>query len=271
MALIIRVICVKSKSNDLHEKIVSGFTCHPSKYPYLISVVKMQTIVCGGSLLNSKHVLTAGHCCRTTPASVYAGLSERKQYVQTAEVSDKLIHSRADLCILQLSTPLQETPYTKFTTLATEDLFNKIVRETRGKKCLALGFGIQSRLFENKTAENITYKKELQCVHQDLVDARLCGNDQILCAKFSENTSEDTCKGDSGGPLICNGVQVGLVMSGIGCGLGYNSYYVKVSAFYQYIMTHSSSGCVQYKQTISLIIIILYCSFTTIRFFPSLH
>ncbi|KAK9738471.1 hypothetical protein QE152_g9853 [Popillia japonica] len=39
MALIIRVICVKSKSNDLHEKIVSGFTCHPSKYPYLISVV----------------------------------------------------------------------------------------------------------------------------------------------------------------------------------------------------------------------------------------
>lgn len=40
----------------------------------------------------------------------------------------------------------------------------------------------------------------------------------MLCAGNTENWERDACVGDSGGPLFCNNLLVGIVSWGIGCG-----------------------------------------------------
>lgn len=45
-------------------------------------------------------------------------------------------------------------------------------------------------------------------------------------------------QGDSGGPLICKGHQIGLVAAGLGCGLGYPSYFTKIAPFHDFFQKY---------------------------------
>jgi secreted trypsin-like serine protease len=57
----------------------------------------------------------------------------------------------------------------------------------------------------------------------------------VLCVA-SDDTDQDSCQGDSGGPLTREGVLVGLVQGGVGCGLkGVPAIYTRVDRYADWI------------------------------------
>lgn len=244
MEIISYQIAISEKNRS--GKIIAGFTCHPRDYPYLIALTAgSDSIFCGGSLLNNYHVLTAAHCCRHAvdyDIVVHAGLSTQKQYIQSATAPIRIVHPVDDICVLELDTPISETPYTKFARLCTRKEFKALMDEGGWKECITLGFGKQSKTFENGSSEQLTPNPKLQCVFQDILSEKRCRSRKVLCVVGSHELEQDACAGDSGGPLICRGTQVAFVMSGIGCGLGLPSYYYRIDAGYSFIMLHSTDG-----------------------------
>jgi secreted trypsin-like serine protease len=67
----------------------------------------------------------------------------------------------------------------------------------------------------------------------------------VLCVA-SDETDQDSCQGDSGGPLTREGVLVGLVSSGVGCGRkGVPALYTRVETYADWVrlgMTGSPAG-----------------------------
>lgn len=46
-------------------RVVGGHDANPGEYPWLVSITRRGGHFCGGSVINNKFVLTAGHCmCR---------------------------------------------------------------------------------------------------------------------------------------------------------------------------------------------------------------
>lgn len=58
----------------------------------------------------------------------------------------------------------------------------------------------------------------------------------VLCAEGADERRQDSCRGDSGGPLTRRDVLVGLVFTGFGCGLeGVPALYTQVSTYSAWI------------------------------------
>uniref|UniRef100_W8CA84 Anionic trypsin-2 n=2 Tax=Ceratitis capitata TaxID=7213 RepID=W8CA84_CERCA len=81
----------------------------------------------------------------------------------------------------------------------------------------------------------------------------------MLCAGDVNDYEKDSCTGDSGGPLICNGSLAGIVSFGVGCGFPNNpGYYTNVSAYIDWIRKNGFSKLQieNYLLTFLLLIII---------------
>ena len=87
---------------------------------------------------------------------------------------------------------------------------------------------------------NITDTKNKDKIVSELCKALPSGlNDGLLCARGIQSDEDPelfsgSCKGDSGGPLIGNGIEdkrtlIGIVSGGWGCGQGYPGWYTKVA------------------------------------------
>ncbi|GJQ79389.1 hypothetical protein Trydic_g16248 [Trypoxylus dichotomus] len=254
LSLIVSVI--KLVEGNLTGKIVSGFTCHPRDYPFLASIKTINSgIFCGGSVINKYWILTAGHCCansRKAQLIVYTGLTEAKAYVQRRIVKKKVVHPEfsllplsSDLCLLKTYQPIRENPYTRYVKLADEIFYARVASSRLCNYSIALGFGKQNIIHKNHTEEPIMHNQKLQCVHQRLMSHEFCSwnvlvDRTMLCTLGTATESADVCKGDSGGPLICQGVQIGIVSAGRGCGIGLPSYFTRIDSFYDFIVKHSS-------------------------------
>ncbi|XP_031240721.1 renal glandular kallikrein-like [Mastomys coucha] len=112
-----------------------------------------------------------------------------------------------DLMLLHLSEPAEITDVVKPLDLPTEE-------PTVGSRCLASGWGSITPKEEYK------FPDDLQCVYLKLMPNEICAKgltmkvtDTMLCAGEMDG-SKDTCGGDSGGPLICDGVLQGITSFG---------------------------------------------------------
>ncbi|XP_049958170.1 trypsin eta-like [Schistocerca serialis cubense] len=83
--------------------------------------------------------------------------------------------------------------------------------------------------------ENGPTTEQLKYVTVNVTDTAVCRTrllvlEGMLCAGGMGN--EDSCQGDGGGPLVCNGSLAGVVSFGYYCGLpGYPSVYTDVSKY----------------------------------------
>lgn len=245
------IVIIRISYGTIVPNIVDGYDCQAINYPYLISLSTISSgFYCGGSLLNRYNVLTAGHCCNYTrhkeQIKVYAGVSKRKGYMQTAKAWKRIVHPSVDLCILKLFSPIERTSYTNFAMLATVEIFDVLRLNNKLQHCITLGFGFQGVIHRNGTlvpSPNATRK--LQCVQQKI--QRRCAYAHLLCVVGQSRATQDACRGDSGSPLVCQAIQVGFVVSGFGCGLGLPSYYMKIPAVYDYIKSMSNGNILRLR------------------------
>ncbi|RXN25209.1 myofibril-bound serine ase [Labeo rohita] len=103
---------------------------------------------------------------------------------------------------------------------------------SKGKKCLVSGWG--------RTADGPA--STLQCLNLPVLSKKTCRyaygsiiTKNMFCAGFMKG-GKDSCKGDSGGPVVCNGKLQGVVSFGQGCAQpGYPGVYVKLCRYNSWI------------------------------------
>ncbi|KAK0135423.1 Granzyme A [Merluccius polli] len=214
-------------------EIIGGKEVKDHSMPYMVLLLKRTgQPVCGGTLLSSRWVLTAAHCTDKPCFGFFASITEVRLGVDSIEKSQKesvqvqkpYPHPKYndhtfnhDLQLLKLNQEVKQTNTVKYLPLA-----DVIEDPNEGTTCLVAGWGY----FDNTN----TTSDVLKSAKVDVMGRETCNSStywksnpvitpDMVCARPQENNEyQDTCKGDSGGPLFCNCVQVGVTSFGAaGC------------------------------------------------------
>ncbi|RLN49492.1 hypothetical protein BBJ28_00011121 [Nothophytophthora sp. Chile5] len=217
------------------ERIYGGSEADASLYPYIVSLREEAggTTYCGGTLIASQYVLTAGHCVKTDGTAMYAsvgsaygsGTDEGEQIL----VTEGYVHP-----MYNKSTHLYDVGVLKLETAASESTLALCAAdgsdETVGTVATVRGWGLTENGSESETLQevNVAIISNADCNKE--YDDRI--TDGMLCA--GDGNGKDSCNGDSGGPLMANDVLVGLVSWGGECGVN-AGVYTRVSFVLDYI------------------------------------
>lgn len=211
------------------KRIIGGQVSRPLRYPWMTGIVIRDAKFCGGSLINDRFILTAGHCVANISISdirLTLGAHNREELTQTlppVPIADVIL--------------MDYDPDTISNDFALIKLASRIDLETYTPVCLpgegmnpsdvfVTGWGLTNA--KSRGGSMSTQLKEVDLI---ALSDRRCRREwqsydrvKQLCAGESGNA---VCQGDSGGPLSAriNGqvTQVGIVSFGDpDCGLENN-------------------------------------------------
>ncbi len=214
--------------------VVGGLVAPQGKFPWAVRL----SMGCGGTLIEPRVVLTAGHCVDGTGKNesiqVTAGVTDLKsRRAQTAR-SERVIRAEGfvdetrgdDWAVVRLDKPL------RLPTLP-------LAQDPIGAGAfVVMGWG-QTQEASIQQEERLHYATvpivpDAKCAAAYQKAGVTLVPEEHLCAG---STTADACQGDSGGPMIGHGrrgewVQVGIVSWGLGCARdGYPGVYTQLSTF----------------------------------------
>ncbi|EAT32688.1 AAEL015087-PA [Aedes aegypti] len=226
-------------------KIVNGTDASIEDYPFMISLRSTYGgHTCGGSILTQNWILIAAHCVHETltPAqyTIQVGRTEISRPVDESvyEIELVIIHSGYDIynsfvndiAVFKLRRPLEFSESVQPVKLP-PPCFE--VQQTDPEVTL-IGWGLN----ENEIAQTVLQQVDYYVVPNDECD--LIHSDTIfpqqICAAYPGG-GRGQCNGDSGGPLLHKGIQVGIVSWSIKpCTIApYPGVLTKVSHFIEFI------------------------------------
>jgi secreted trypsin-like serine protease len=235
---------------DVSTQIVGGQAVPNGKYPFMAVLTVEDTsgnfFLCGGSLIDSNSVLSAGHCFvndsggfNTRSVKVAVGRtvrSSRQGQVRSAiEVFfdsrfDIANNNAYDLAVLKLKNPVSGIKPIKLAT-GSQNGF-----ETPGRRLTVAGWGTTSE--GGSTSDRmrevsvpVVSDAKAQTAYASTGQPSLRYFPSIMVAAGARG--KDSCQGDSGGPLFNPGAtrtQVGIVSYGLGCArAGFPGVYTEVN------------------------------------------
>jgi hypothetical protein len=230
-------------ADEVGTRIVGGEYASRGDYPWFTADGSIQ---CGGSLVSSKHVLTAAHCADAfgVGTNVYPGtlcLAASNCYQAREEIIISKWSPHPSYSVIDTDEYLVGYLSNDFAiiTLASEtnlptvkmDLTGVSSSYTRDNKLWTMGFGVT----EQGGTSQPSILKHLEVTY---VPQRVCQvpygpiGMNAMCAADPGTTWEDSCQGDSGGPLYDKkrDLLVGVVSFGYGCAKKqYPGVYARVS------------------------------------------
>ncbi|XP_050414203.2 trypsin-2-like [Patella vulgata] len=243
-------------------RIVGGVNTEKCEYPWMVRL-RVGNGMCGGSIIDAYHIVTAAHCVGTNPASTIGVHAGEYDYNNPYETNDQTVKAAAvikhpnyrdlpngeqenDIAIIKLAQPLQFNNCVQPICLAND---GDGVALPSGTQCTIAGWGTTSSggqaspILQETTIP--TYNG-FEC--SKYFSSTVPSNPNIqLCAGRPVIGGADTCQGDSGGPLFCpiNGryVQYGVVSYGAGCAsAGAAGVYTDVGKMRPFIDSVINSG-----------------------------
>lgn len=204
--------------------------------------------LCGGSLINDRAVLTAGHCPEgTLSLQVILGAhqitaTEPSQQRQTVSPLNYRFHPEYNINLLKNDVAIVILPkpatLNSFVSLATLPALGE-TESFAGELATVSGWGRTSdgssttSAFLRSVQNNVITNTACEAIYEDVI------TESIIC--MTTAGGRGTCNSDSGGPLtvVSRGVrlQVGIVSFGVGggCELGFPTAFSRVTSFRQWI------------------------------------
>lgn len=227
-------VVVQAGSSD--HRIINGEPARENQFPFHVAVLFGGDIVCGGSLLDEYHVLTASHCLRDFTAhvsrdilpedlAVVAGTADLRAATEIRQVDTWFSHAQwknfdkdsfYDIAVLRLTAPFSES-----SSITPIHLPSGSSNATLG---VVMGYGLQREehtRFRNGLGEWIQFESRTnQLLWAEVPIEPGCVDSSgrpLVCAGGGSNQT-GTCSGDSGGPLVVisdtNPIQIGVVSVG---------------------------------------------------------
>ncbi|GJQ80511.1 hypothetical protein Trydic_g12402 [Trypoxylus dichotomus] len=223
-----------------HWKIVGGTDAEPNAYPFVVSLrAHSNSHFCGGTILNTKWILTASHCVigrDTQTVKVVAGTNTLDSGGITMETSKLIVHDDYDeetvvndIALILLVTTIIYTDKIRPVTLNTGNI--------ESIEATFIGWG--------RTSNGGALSNNLQELSTTTISHASCEEywqtyvtEKHICAL---SFGKGACDGDSGGPLIrrTNKVQIGITSFVLedGCAIGYPDVHTRVSSYIDWIIS----------------------------------
>ncbi|XP_035729179.1 serine protease hepsin-like [Vespa mandarinia] len=229
---------------DIHPRIIGGTTTTITAHPYQVSIIYKNKLLCGGSIISKLWILTAAHCIDSVTAqalSIRVGSTYfTKDGTLIQNIAQLIPHNLYDDHTFDYDVGLIK--------LASELKFSSTVNIVKlpsvnanvpgGINAIITGWG--------KTGTTDT-SNALQALTIPTIDQQKCTEifrkspyqitQRMMCAGYLSG-DKDACQSDSGGPLVYNGEQIGIISWGLKCATkGYPGVYTKTSAIRAWITT----------------------------------
>lgn len=264
------------------QRIIHGKEVYIYDYPYLVylGVATANQVLCGGSLLNQRTVLTAGHCVHDKYPDeliVVAGYNKESRNMQYRDAEKIIMHPKYarnppnetrdnkyidyDYAVVKTERPFEYTLAIKSVALGKsmesvsigDSMFVMGWGEVKPKQMVASENGITAGapILKGVSLNLENFKK----CQQTYADIGVTVSDRFFCAA---STNGDTCQGDSGGPIVVGRFQYGIVSFAAGCFRdGYPSVFANVPMVYDWIMAEAGGGLVHAEHVIYLFSMLL--------------
>lgn len=240
-------------------RIVGGTETKPGAWPWMAAIylhgTKRREFWCGGSLVGTRHVLTAAHCTRDSKQRPFPArqFSVRLGDVDLARddepsrpITVRVISVKAheqfsrvgfynDIAVLVLADDVQKSKYVIPVCLPPPHLARN---QFDGKLATVVGWGT-TRYGGGESSRQL--EARLPVWRNDDCDRAYFQpiTESFICAGYAQG-GIDACQGDSGGPLmvLLNGrwSQIGVVSFGNKCGEpGYPGVYTRVAHYSRWL------------------------------------
>lgn len=274
ISLVCQAYSLRKSSRFLPRRILNGQQATFTEFPFMVEILQLHRYVvfpiCGASALSRRVVLTAAHCL------VCDQIKSNTNQLYVASQSQDLTSSKLNKVVFAVCHPGydEDTAVRDIALLKIDEDFNEIVRPVKlplfddftqdlQKKCSIVGWGEHAprrrkialrvkgqRMSDVKdltiscTYNCLEWKGDLKLITTancaDIIrredqDLLVLQDGSHMCAHGNQT---DACGGDSGGPLICDGYQYGIISWGLGCGRqGIPGVYTRVAFFKDWIQT----------------------------------
>ncbi|WP_391089892.1 trypsin-like serine protease [Vibrio sp. NH-UV-68] len=239
--------------------IIDGTPASQSDWPYIAALVKKNQSAydgqfCGGSLIKDRYVLTAAHCVDDLVKEgldVIVGINNLNNSPNEGyrvSVKSVIVHPfynsstlDNDIAVLELERAVSSNEAVPVSLAAADSR----QATADGTSLKVAGWGSTTPDYGDHTTPAILQEVIVPLVNQTTCSQTMNGvEDSILATSFCAGTTNegfDSCRGDSGGPIIVEntGIQLGLVSWGNRrCG-EQNSYgvYTNLSQYQSWIAT----------------------------------
>uniref|UniRef100_A0A182I5R2 trypsin n=1 Tax=Anopheles arabiensis TaxID=7173 RepID=A0A182I5R2_ANOAR len=217
-------VCSRRQQGSSY-RIVNGTYAVIDDYPFLVSVQRWSknegSHICGGTFVSDQWILTAGHCV-DDPEFRQGGIVRVESSFHASggiflPIERTVLHDSFDY-----GSPGIDYDYgliklvARFERAVPVRLVAPYRRFPPGELCTVVGWGMTKKTGDREQLRMVRLPIVRQEVCKEIYEGWETITRRMICAGYAAG-GQDACEGDSGGPLLCRGIQAGITSWGVGC------------------------------------------------------